>query len=99
MKITAKTDRLMNCADSQALEVFIGAYLCWEAFERSLPVPAVAGVFVLLAALRGGLKVRQWACAIAFCAAAFLAPDHDAILVGAAAGWSWFRTLLDDKVS
>lgn len=103
--VIQKTDRLVNCADSRPLEVFVGAWLASEAWERIPSTPWVAfviacvGVLTAAAALRGDLALRKWACGYAVFAAAFLAPGHGAILVALAASWAWYRTILDDKVS
>lgn len=101
-----RTDRLIHCADSQALEVFLGAFLVYQAWQHRAggePTPVgilgAAGVFGAAAALQGSLVARRWACAAVVCASVFLAMGDGAILVSLAATWAWYRTILDRKLA
>ena len=94
-----KTDKLVNCADSQALEVFVGACLVVTAWRQQCWSLAIVGGLMALAALSEVLRARQWACAAGFCVALFRFPDPYQILVGLACSWAWYRTTLDHKVS
>lgn len=93
----------MNCADSQALEVFVGTWLEWQAVAHARDggslsaLLAVAGALTLWAALHGALERRRIACMVAF-VATILVPGTESILISLAAAWAWFRMILDIKV-
>lgn len=96
--------RMWNCADSQALEMFIGLYLmivcfryAWDLDPKSLTF--AAGAFQAWAAAYGGLRARHWACGTVFMSLIFLGRPWEGILVACACLWAWYRTLLESKLS
>jgi hypothetical protein len=87
--------------------MFIGLYLVVSGGHRAIQshwaIPlAVAlimiGLFQMFAAMSTKLNLRHTASALTVCSVIFFGFTHEAVLIGLASLWAWYRTLLDDKM-
>lgn len=93
--------RLLCYADSQALEVFVGIYFLHVGlFAGGSWQVLVAGALQLVASGldRDCHRARHWASGLSFFAAVFLPTIHERVLFNLVSAWTWYRTLLDDKI-